>query len=62
MGAADLPENERKLLQYVTIIGIAALIYLFFIKQQIITAMIAGAALLLAQRGYLWLRKKKPRP
>ena len=57
MKAHELPEKERRRLQVITIIAVLALVYLFFIRQQIITAMIVGAVLLGAQRAYLHFRK-----
>ncbi len=55
----DLPPTEKKFLQGLTIIGIVVVVYLFFVAQRIITAMIVGALLLGAQKGYLHFRKKR---
>ena len=54
-----LPATEQKVLQGATIAGIVVVVYLFFVAQRIITAMIVGAVLLGAQKGYLHWRKKR---
>ena len=59
MKAADLPSNERKMLQYGTIIGILVIVYLFFVRQAIITAVLVGAALVVIQKVYLQRRGRK---
>ena len=59
MSSKDLPRNERKILQYITIISVIIITYVFFVKQKIITAMLLGAAILIAQNTYLRRRTKK---
>lgn len=57
MGRAErLPDGERKALQAVTIVMVAALVFLFF-SQRIIWALVLGVAFLGAQRLYLHARQ-----
>jgi len=55
----DLPPTEQRILQGLTITGIVVVVYLFFVAQRIITAMIVGALLLGAQKAWLHFRKKR---
>ena len=53
-----LPVKEQQIVKIVTIISVIFLVYLFFIKQKIITAMLFGGFLLILQQVYLRLRTK----
>lgn len=53
-----LPKNEQKAVQAATIIMIVVLVYLFFVTQRIIAAMLVGVAFLGVQRAYLHFRTR----